>query len=162
VGKALEKAEVSLYEQDFYAWLMDQAEKLRARSHNDIDWENLAEEVEDVGRSQKHQLGKRLGVLLMHLLKWEHQPNRRSHSWQTTISEQRIHIAGLIEISPSLGRYPAETMEWSYGWARRRAAYETGLPIATFPEQSPYAAEQALEDTFMPGEPWSPDDLIRD
>lgn len=162
MGKALERQADTLYEQDFYAWLNDQASKLRARSHNDIDWDNLAEEVEDVGRNQKHQLRKRLGVLLMHLLKWEFQPGRRSHSWQSTISEQRAHIAGLIEISPSLVRLPDESMDWSYEWARRHAISETGLPDATFPKSSPYSAAQALDYAFMPGPPWTPDALLRD
>lgn len=162
MGKALEKPIDTLYERDFHAWLNDQAAKLRARSHNDIDWDNLAEEVEDVGRNQKHQIAKRLGVLLMHLLKWEYQASRRGHSWQSTISEQRTHIAGLIKLSPSLARYPAETMEWSYEWARRHASYETKLAVSLFPEVSPYSVEQALDYRFMPGEPWTPESLLRD
>lgn len=162
MGKTLAKTPDTLYERDFHAWLMDQAEKLRTRSHNDIDWDNLAEEVESVGLSQKRELRRRLGVLLMHLLKWEHQPAQRSHSWQSTISEQRAHVQGLIELSPSLGRFPEESMDWSYRWAARHAARETGLPPATFPQEPPYTAAQALDDAFMPGPPWTADDLIRD
>lgn len=162
MGKALEKPQDTLYERDFHAWLMEQAGKLRARSGNDIDWDNLAEEVESVGRSQKREIAKRLGVLLMHLLKWEHQPGRRSHSWQSTISEQRAHLQGLIETSPSLVRYPDEALDWSYRWAVRHAARETELPASAFPPEPPYTAAQALDDLFMPGPPFKADELIRD
>lgn len=162
MGKALERPTDTLYERDFHAWLNDQAAKLRARSHNDLDWDNLAEEVESVGRSQKNEISDRLGVLLMHLLKWEHQPSRRGHGWQSTISEQRLHLQKLLTTSPSLRRYPDETLDWSYRWAARRAAYETGLPEKTFPRDPPYSAAQALDYEFLPGEPWTPDTLLRD
>ena len=88
MGKPLKKpAETadSLYETDFNAWLQDQAAKLRDRSHNDLDWENLAEEIESVGRSQKNEIRRRLQVLVLHLLKWQFQPGRRSESWRITI-----------------------------------------------------------------------------
>lgn len=156
------KNEVSPYERDFYAWLNQQAEKLRGRSHNELDWDNLAEEIESVGRNQKNEISKRLAVLIAHLLKWHFQPRLRSHSWQSTISGQRIHIEGLLQLSPSLKRYPAETLEWSYGLGRRRASYETKIDISKFPETCPYAIEDILDSSFHPGEPWSPDDLLRD
>ena len=84
MGKLADPTEDSLYERDFYAWTQDQAEKLRGRAHNDIDWENVAEEIESVGRSQKKEIRSRLAVLMQHLLKWHFQPERRSHSWQST------------------------------------------------------------------------------
>ena len=85
MAKPQPKIEDSLYERDFYAWTQDQAVKLRARAHNDIDWENVAEEIESVGRSDKKEIRRRLGVLVQHLLKWQFQPEMRSHSWQSTI-----------------------------------------------------------------------------
>lgn len=161
MGSALKKPEDTLYERDFYAWLNDQAEKLRARSHNDLDWDNLAEEVESVGRSQKHEIRNRMRVLLQHLLKWEFQPTERSHSWQSSISEQRVHIAGIVEMSPSLRAFPAETVEWAYRYAVQSAALETKLDEGVFPRSCRYAIEDILDNTFMPGLPWHPDDLIR-
>jgi hypothetical protein len=150
------------YEADFYAWTLDQAEKLRARRHNELDWENLAEEVESVGRSQKTEIRNRLVVLLHHLLKWEYQPDRRCHSWQSTIGEQRTHIEGVIEDSPSLRDFPAEVLDAVYPAARRKAALETKLALGVFPERSPYSAGQALDPEFMPGRDWSPDELLGD
>jgi hypothetical protein len=155
-------SDADLYEADFYAWTQAQAQKLRDHSANAIDWENLAEEIESVGNSQKHEIRNRLIVLLTHLLKWEFQPDKRSHSWQSSIGEQRTHISGLLDTSPSLWRFPAETLDRSYRFGRRKAAEETRLKPAIFPETCPYSIEDVLDDTFMPGLPWSPDDLIRD
>ena len=150
------------YEDDFYAWTQDQAEKLRARRHNEVDWNNVAEEIDSVGGSQKSEVRSRLLVLLQHLLKWQYQPEKRCHSWQSSISERRIHLGGVLTGSPSLKRRPEEALDWAYERARRWASDETGLPIATFPQSCPYAASDALNFGFMPGSPWHPDDLIRD
>lgn len=162
MGKALEKPDDTLYERDFYAWLQDQAAKLRARSHNDIDWDNLAEEIESVGRSQKKEIRHRMKVLIQHLLKWEHQPGKRCESWLSTISEQRTHIAGTIEDSPSLKHFPAETAPWAYAHAKRAASIETGFALDVFPPSCPYAVADILSDDYFPGAPWSPDAMIRD
>src|SRR5262245_39340509 len=127
MGKPLTKPDESLYERDFYAWLQDQADKLRARSHSDIDWENLAEEIESVGRSEKNEIENRLALLILHLLKWRFQPGRRSESWRISISEQRIWIPGIIKKSPSLKSYPGEVFADAYTDGRRQAINETGL-----------------------------------
>jgi predicted YcjX-like family ATPase len=152
----------SLYEHDFYAWTQDQAEKLRARAHNDIDWENVAEEIDSVGRSQKKEIRSRLAVVLHHLLKWEYQPELRSHSWQSTISEQRLLLQGTLQDSPSLNAFPVEALEWSYALAVRRAARETRFPATTFPARCPYSVDDILDDNFLPGPAWQPENLIRD
>lgn len=154
--------DADLYEADFYAWTQAQAEKLRARSMNAIDWDNLAEEIESVGRSDKRELLNRLDTLLMHLLKWEFQPDRRTRSWLNTIDDQRKRIARVIEDSPSLAEFPQEVIGKAYAGARRSAVRETNLPLKTFPEACPYPIESVLSDDFMPGAPWSPDDLMRD
>jgi hypothetical protein len=155
------KPEPPLYERDFFAWTQEQAEKLRARSHNDLDWDNLAEEIESVGRSQKSEIRKRLGVLIQHLLKWEFQPERRGESWLTTIAEQRLHIEGEID-SPSLKRFPEEALDWSYRWAVRHAAREMGLDARDLPKEPPYSASQALNEDFFPGRPWNPGEIRLD
>jgi len=156
------KVPPGLYDADFYAWTQRQAQLIRERRLGDVDWENLAEEIESVGRSEKAEIRSRLAVLLQHLLKWQFQPEQRSHSWQSSISEQRIHIAGLIEDSPSLRRYPAEVLARCYGQALRRAASDTDLPASSFPEPCPYTVEQVLDDAFLPGRPWTAGGLLRD
>ena len=148
------------YEQDLFAWANDQAVRLRDTRPKGIDWENLAEEIESVGRSQKTEIRNRLRILLIHLLKWQHQPRRRSASWQSTISEQRISIEGVIEDSPSLRRYPSEILATAYESARERAAFETKLPLSSFPDSSPYSIKEVLDPRFMPGRDWSLDELL--
>ncbi|MDP3897009.1 MAG: DUF29 domain-containing protein [Mesorhizobium sp.] len=163
MGEVVQKpADDSLYERDFFAWLNDQAAKLRARSHNDLDWDNLAEEVESVGISQKREIRRRLELLVHHLLKWQFQPGRRSESWRITIGEQRTFIPGIIEDSPSLARFPAEAYEKAYSAGRKAAINETGLLPETFPVKPPFTVEEALNETFLPGEPFAPWDVIRD
>ncbi|MDW6024630.1 DUF29 domain-containing protein [Mesorhizobium sp. BAC0120] len=162
MGKLLEKPKDSLYERDFYAWLQDQAAKLRARSHNDVDWENLAEEVESLGRSEKKEIRTRLALLIHHLLKWQFQPGRRSESWRITISEQRLWIPESIEDSPSLKGYPEEIFEKAYAEGRRQAIKETGVPAEVIPPEPPFSVADALDGHFWPGETFQPYDILRD
>lgn len=159
MGKPLRKPDTSLYERDFYAWTQDQAAKLRNRAHNGIDWENAAEEIESVGRSQKKEIRSRLKVLIQHLLKWQFQPDRRSESWLSTISEQRTHIDAIIEDSPSLKRFPEEAFEKEYRNACVTAAFETGLNVRDFPIEPEFTASAALRADFFPGSPWVPGGL---
>ena len=162
MGKPQHKTDDSLYERDFFAWLQDQASKLRARSHNDIDWDNLAEEIESVGRNQKKEIQSRLELLIHHLLKWQFQPGRRSESWRITIGEQRTFIPGIIEDSPSLANYPSEIFEKAYLAGRRKAIAETGLSAKFFPSNPPFSVSQALDDLFLPGESFEHWAIIRD
>jgi hypothetical protein len=162
MGRPLEKRQDSLYERDFYAWTQEQAEKLRARAHNDIDWENAAEEIDSVGRSQKHEIRNRMKVLIQHLLKWQFQPAGRSNSWQSSISEQRTHISGIISDSPSLASFPLEAAAWAFPHARRAMLIETRLASADVPTSCPYTVAEMLDEAFMPGIPWKPEDLTRD
>ena len=162
MGKVLEKPAESLYERDFYAWLQDQAAKLRARSHNDIDWENLAEEIESVGRSERKEIENRLAVLIHHLLKWEFQPGRRSESWRISIGEQRIWLPGVTKNSPSLKAYPAKVFKDAYREGRRQAINETGLSAKTFPADPPFSVTEALNNRFWPGETFQAWDVLRD
>jgi predicted YcjX-like family ATPase len=153
---------ISVYDSDFQEWTKQQARALTARRAADIDWDNVAEEIASLGRAEKNEIKQRLIRLLQHLLKWEFQPQRRCHSWQSTISAQRIHIQGVIESSPSLRSFPGEAAARAYENARRQTSIETALPISTFPEELPYRIEDVLRPDFMPGRPWSPDELIRD
>ena len=149
----------TLYDRDFTAWSQEQTRALRSKQPRSLDWDNLAEEIESLGGRERTEIRSRLRVLLAHLLEWQVQPERRSHSWQSTIGEQRIHIGSVIEHSPSLHGFPASIIETSYAAAVRSAALETGLPASAFPARLPYTPEQALDDTFLPGDPWSPSDL---
>ena len=139
------------YDLDFHAWAFAQAEALRRRSANDLDWENIAEEVESLGRQQRSELRKRLVVLLAHLLKWEFQPRRRGRSWTNTIFRQRADLDELLEGNPSLLPARDELFSIAYVRARKEAALTTRLPLETFPESPPFTLAQAIDPDWLPG-----------
>ncbi|MDZ8025193.1 MAG: DUF29 domain-containing protein [Nostoc sp. SerVER01] len=139
-----------LYEQDFYLWIQTTAELLKQKNFTQLDLENLIEEIETVGRSEKKALRSNLEVVLMHLLKYKYQTGKRSGSWRATIREHRKRLKEALEESPSLKPYFDEVFGQCYDDARLLAADETELDVAIFPEQSPFTAEQVLDRDFLP------------
>ncbi|MEH2091335.1 DUF29 domain-containing protein [Nostoc sp.] len=139
-----------LYEQDFYLWIQTTAELLKQGRLTELDLENLIDEIETMGRSEKKALRSNLEVVLMHLLKYKYQAEKRSGSWRATIREHRKRIRQALEESPSLKPYFDEVFELCYDDARLLAVDETELHLATFPEQSPFTPEQALDPDFLP------------
>ena len=138
------------YEQDFVAWLDDQAERARRGETEGLDLENIAEELEGMARSDRREIRNRLTVLLLHLLKYEFQPRRRSRGWRARIAERRQRIAAVIDDSPSLQEFPAGIIERCYADARAQAALESGLPRTVLPEVCPYRIEQVLDSAWLP------------
>ena len=139
-----------LYEADFYAWTQAQAKLLRDRTWELLDVEQLAEEIESLGKQQRQELRQRLGVLLGHLLKWEFQPDKRSKSWLITIREQRREILDLLQDSPSLQPYLPEAMQKAYLAGIDLVVRETPLEDADLPIECPYSIEQVLDSSFFP------------
>src|SRR5271156_5748812 len=92
----------TLYDTDFYAWANKQAALLRAGRLSEADIENIAEEIESIGRSVRRELISRLTVLLVHLMKWYYQPALRSNSWHRTIEQQRLHLEEHLTENPTL------------------------------------------------------------
>ena len=146
----------ALYDGDFHAWCMEQAAHLRERARpgvNDgLDYENLAEEIESLARSDRRAIKSHMRVLQCHLLKWQCQPEKRSDSWERTIYNARIAIADLVEDSPSLSNCPRDVIAVTYQRALRDAAIETGLPGTSFPATCPFSDTELLDLDFMPPE----------
>jgi hypothetical protein len=140
----------ALYDEDFFAWTMEQARLLREGALSEIDVENIAEELESMGKSNRRELRSRLIVLLMHLLKFRFQADRISPSWRITIRHQRDEINALLADSPSLRPMVAEMLAGLYEKARQDAIDETGLPAAIFPPECPFTPEQILSESFLP------------
>ena len=141
-----------LYDTDFYAWTQEQAALLRNRRTQALDYANLAEEVESLGKNQQHVLENRLEVVLAHLLKWHYCPTRLDarRGWRLTIREQRRRLVRLLQQNPSLHpTVPAVIVE-SYPHARLMALDETEEPSTTFPETCPWTPEQVLDAEFWP------------
>ncbi len=142
----------TLYEQDFYAWANEQAALLRAGRLSEADIENIAEEIESMGRSEKRELVSRLKVLLIHLLKWQFQPVLRGNSWRLSVEEQRREVADHMADNPSLKDRLPIALASAYATAVLGAARETGFDRTTFPPACPWTYEQIMNATFWPEE----------
>jgi hypothetical protein len=140
-----------LYERDFYSWALEQAALLRARRFAELDLENLAEEIDGLARGEARELRSRYVTLLMHLLKWGFQPERRSPGWIETIVRERDELEELLDGNPGLKPRQDELFAKAYRSARKRAAAETRLPMGHFPATCPHTRRQAMDDAFWPG-----------
>jgi hypothetical protein len=138
------------YEQDFYGWTQEQSALLRAGRLTDLDIENLIEEVETMGRSEKRELESRLTVLLLHLLKWKYQEVRRGRSWQLSIDEQRIQFCKTLHENPGLKSALSDLLKDAYELAVIRASRETKISKSVFPVSCPWEFAQLMETGFYP------------
>ncbi len=138
------------YEQDFYGWTQEQAALLRAGRLNDLDIENLIEEIETMGRSEKRELESRLTVLLLHLLKWKYQDVRRGRSWELSIIEQRLKFEETLDENPGLKSKLDDILLKAYKFAVIQASRETKLTSSVFPSQCPWSLDQITDTTFFP------------
>ena len=134
-----------LYEHDFYTWSIQQAELLRKKDYTQVDWDNLIEEIEDLGRSEYRALVSAVEQLTLHLLKQQFQPSKRSRSWQISIEKQRIQIEKLLEDNPGLVARLDEILEKGYKYGRKGAIKETQLPDSIFPLQCPYIWDDLID-----------------
>ncbi len=138
------------YETDVIAWANEQAALLRSGNLSAIDIEHIAEEIEDVGKSEQRELASRMVVLLSHLLKWKFQAGRRGASWQRTITVQRKDIAYELRHTPSLQGLLQDTEWFDLVWSKAvvSAANQTG--IDDFPETCPWSEDEILSPRFFP------------
>jgi hypothetical protein len=148
--KELEANRQGLYETDYLKWIETTVEKLRLQEYSSVDWENLIEEIEDMGRSERKSLKSNLIVVLTHLLKWQYQPEFRSGSWKGSIVEHRRRIRDSLKESPSLKPYLQEVFAECYSDAVEWASAETELPVETFPGECPYTSAEVLDSNFLP------------
>ena len=140
----------SLYDRDFFEWTSQVARLLRERRFAEVDVEHLAEEIEDVGKRDKRGVEGHLRIVLLHLLKWQAQPQKRSRSWKASIRTHRISLTKLFRDSPSLKRHDREVLAEVYAEAVAVAMDETGLPRECFPAECPYTFEQIMKFDFLP------------
>ncbi len=141
----------SLYDRDYYTWTLEQARALREQRTSGLDWANLAEEVEDLGKSERRELQNRLEVLLAHLLKWQFQPKRRSRSWSATIAVQRVKIRQLLDQNPGLKPSIPTLLAQAYEPARIEVTSRLSPTVQPQPPKScPWTFEQVMDDQFRP------------
>jgi hypothetical protein len=138
------------YDDDYFAWANAQAALLREVKPEWLDWRNLAEEVDDLGISQRSALESHLEIVLIHLLKWRYQPRRRSLSWETSVENGRDHAAEILELSPSLRRRLDEAQRVAYRRARRLAAVQMRWSKRERELKLPAACEWTVEQVLNP------------
>lgn len=142
------------YGQDFYGWAMGQAALLRSGRIAEADVLNIAEEIEDVGKSEYYRLESAVRVILIHLLKWDYQPERRSRSWRSSVLVQRHHAQDVLEDNPGLKPMLPRAIERAYHDARIEAASEMERDESSIPECCPYSRDQIVERPIA----WPPTD----
>ena len=140
------------YEADIVAWANEQAWLVRNKKFELLDIEHIAEEIEDVGKSEQRELASRMAVLLCRLLKWQYQPARQGTSWKATIKTQRERIKHRLNKTPSLKNCLKDSEWWADAWADAHDATEkeTEISYEKFPEQCPWTIEDILSDNWFP------------
>jgi hypothetical protein len=136
------------YDEDFYAWILEQAQLLKARQFEALDLDNLVDEVESLARQERHLVQHRLAQLLTHLVAWWGNIPERCRRWQSTIAVQRYELQDILHDSPSLAAVVPEELAEAWAWVRQRSA-ET-WPYAAFPQDCPWTPSQLLDDDFWP------------
>ncbi|PSF32646.1 DUF29 domain-containing protein [Aphanothece hegewaldii CCALA 016] len=147
------QAQKTLYEKDFYLWLQTTAELLKNQRLDQIDWENLIEEIESMGRSERKEIKSRLIILLEHLLKlsyWESEKEYNSRGWRNTIIEQRRQIELTLEDSPSLKTVLSESFLDCYQKARMDTIQKTQLSSNLLPSEPPFTLTEVLNPQYFP------------
>ncbi len=140
----------TLYDRDLVEWAARNADLLRNHRFDEADIENIAEEIEDLGKSLRNSLGSHSTNLIAHLLKWQFQPQRRSRSWQRTIVNSRTEIEPILDQSPSLKAHLVDFLSKDYVAAVRLTAVEMGINPSVLPASCPYSIEQLLDYDYLP------------
>ena len=130
------------YEKDFYKWVNNQAKFLRKGEFSKLDIDNLIEEIESLGKSERRTLESFLEKLLMHRLKVMFQPGMHTSSWDSTIKIASHKAQKTLDENPSLKPKLKEIIKNVYYSARLLASGETGLMEDTFPEECPWTLKE--------------------
>ena len=136
------------YQDEIYTWTREQGALLRAGRLNEFDWRNLAEEIETLGRSEFDKLVSFYRLVILRMLKCDHQPGKHTRSWSISIDNHRESAAEVLADNPGLKPRIGEAVTRAYGHARRDAAEETALPIKTFPTACPYTVDEIRDRPF--------------
>jgi Domain of unknown function DUF29 len=154
----------TLYDQDYCQWLTQTAELLKEKKFTQLDLENLIEEIESLGKSEKRAIESNLIVVILHLLKLgqsssgvppekelsvRYQPSMRSNSWKSSIREHRRRVQRLLTDSPSLKNHLSSALADCYLAAKKQASDETGLSLLAFPEECPFSLAESLDEDFL-------------
>jgi hypothetical protein len=136
------------YDRDFYTWSQEQGLLVREGRWSEVDRENIAEEIESLGREQFNKLESKIRLILIHMLKWDHQPRKRSRSWALSIAAQRANLDDVLADNPGLKPRIGEAIRQAYRKARLDAMNGTGLKKSAFAEACPYSFDDIASRPF--------------
>lgn len=142
----------NLYEQDFCLWLQTTAKLLRRRQLEGLDFDNLIEEIESMGRREKREIKSRLIILIEHLLKlkyWQAEKKHNARGWRNTIIEQRRQIELSLEDSPSLKKVLEESFLTCYQKSCQDTLKKYKLSLEIFPSEPPFTLQEILSDDYL-------------
>jgi hypothetical protein len=147
-GTATSRAVATRHEADVYTWVQEQVALLRAGRIDALDLENIAEELSDVGLSEYYRLQSAVEIVLLHMLKWDHQHERRGRSWVLSITEHRERILIQQRKSPGLKSSLGEIQSDAYRLARLGAARQMRRHLKSLPDTCPYTWDDILSRPF--------------
>ncbi|QUS61701.1 DUF29 domain-containing protein [Synechocystis sp. PCC 7338] len=153
MGAELGKTNTNLYNTDYNLWVLETVAKLKNKDLDDLDWENLIEEIEDLSRRDKHKLQSLLNHIFEHLLLivyWQAELVRNQEHWEREILNFRLQFLQVLEDSPSLRNYARDYLAEGYKRGRKLAAKHSQLPLSTFPEHPITTLEQAIDEDWLP------------
>ena len=142
----------TLCDQDYYLWIRTTINQLRTEQFSAVDLENLLEELETIGRSEKRAIESLLTKLLVHLLKlkyWDSEREGNQGHWLGEIRTFRREIKHELKDSPSLKPYILEIFDECYQDARLEASDRSQLPLDIFP-LIPIASLTQILDDWLP------------
>lgn len=142
-----------LHDRDFYAWTKETAQLLKNGRVSEVDINNIAQEIEELGVSEKRAAVSQLSRLISHLLKWKYQPINRGTSWKATIQDARLELIDFLNESATLRAKVEDDFKNKtvvYRRAVNWAAKETGIEVRIFPKECPFTLEQCLNEDFWP------------
>lgn len=144
----------TLYERDPYTWALEQACALRERRQAALDWDNLAEEIDDLAGRHRDALRSNYEVLLEHLLKIAYaRPSARRNNnrlWRLHARNARMRISDLLDEKPGLRSARAEAFAKAWPYARNNALAALGLDDDSIPERCPWTLDQVSDERFWP------------
>jgi hypothetical protein len=150
LSETITNNKLSLYDQDFYLWLETTVKLLQERRLDELDFDNLIEEIDAIGRNEKHALQNNLQIIFMHLLKYQYQPQKQSNRWRYPLLEHRYRLGITLKDSPSLKVYFQQIFAECYTKVCKIVALELELSLDSFPEKPPFTPEEILDIDYLP------------
>jgi hypothetical protein len=143
-----------LYERDYYTWTQEQARALRDHRIEEVDWTNIAEEIEDLGKREKRALRSQLVRLIGHLLKFAYAREvmwaNSSRGWELSIQGARREAQMYIDENPGLRPHVEQIFRSAYERARLEVMKALRLADSAIPETPPWTLDEIIDDAFLP------------